>query len=166
MIERLSLFSLVYDGSSRWGLQKVIRSRGWSPHEWDSVHFSCSVVSDSLQPHELQHTRLPCPLPTPEVYPNSCPLSRWCHPTISSSVVPFSSCLQSFPASGSFQISQFFTLRVQNIGVSASPSIHESIYHLYVKSKKHKKLVNITKKKKTHRYKEPANGEKERERAI
>ena len=63
-------------------------------------------------------------------------------------------------------MSQFFTLHVQNIGVSASPSIHESIYHLYVKSKKHKKLVNITKKKKTHRYKEPANGEKERERAI
>ena len=67
-----------------------------------SVQFSCSVVSDSLQPHGLQHTRPPCPSPTPGVYPNSCPLSLWCHPTISSSVIPFSSCLQSFPASGFF----------------------------------------------------------------
>ena len=66
-------------------------------------------MSDSLQPHGLQLTRLPCPSPTPRVYSNSCPLSRWCHPTISSSVVPFSSCLQSFPASGPFQMSQFFT---------------------------------------------------------
>ena len=65
-----------------------------------SVHFSCLVVSDSLQPHGLQHASLPCPSPLPRVYSNSCPLSRWCHPTISSSVVPFSSCLQSFPASG------------------------------------------------------------------
>ena len=65
--------------------------------------FSRSVMSDSLRPHELQHTRPPCPSPTPRVYPDSCPLSRWCHPTISSSVVPLSSCLQSFPASGSFQ---------------------------------------------------------------
>ena len=67
-----------------------------------SVQFSCSVMSDSLQPHGLQHARPPCPLPTPGVYPNSCPLSRWSHPTISSSVIPFSSHLQSFPASGSF----------------------------------------------------------------
>ena len=72
------------------------------------VQFSRSVMSDSLQPHEPQHARPPCPSPTPGVYPNSCPLSRWCHPTISSSVVPFSSCLQSFPASGSFQMSQLF----------------------------------------------------------
>ena len=70
---------------------------------WSSVQFSCSVVSDSLWPHGLQHARPPCPSPTPGVYPNSCPLSRWCHPTISSSVVPFSSCPQSFPASGSFK---------------------------------------------------------------
>ena len=70
-----------------------------------SVQFSHSVMSNSLRPHELQHARPPCPSPTPGVYPNSCPLSRWCHPTISSSVVPFSSCLQSFPASGSFPIS-------------------------------------------------------------
>ena len=73
-----------------------------------TVQFSCSVVSDSLRPHEPQHARLPCPSPTPGVHPNSSPLSRWCHPTISSSVVPFSSCPQSFPASGSFQMSQLF----------------------------------------------------------
>jgi len=70
--------------------------------------FSRSVVSDSLQPHEPQHARPPCPPPTPRVYPNSCPLSQWCHLTISSSVVPFSSCLQSFPTPGSFQMSQLF----------------------------------------------------------
>ena len=85
-----------------------------------SVQFSPSVMSDSLQPHEPQHARLPCPLPTPGVHPNLCPLSRWCHPTISSSVVPFSSCPQSFPASGSFQISQLFTSGGQGIGVGAS----------------------------------------------
>ena len=73
-----------------------------------SVQFSRSVVSDSFQPHGLQHTRPPCPSPTPRVYANSCPSSRRCHPTIPSSVVPFSSHLQSFPASGSFQMSQFF----------------------------------------------------------
>ena len=76
---------------------------------FQSVQFSCSVVSDSLQPHGLQHARPPCPSSTPGVYSNSCPLSRWCHPAISSSVIRFSSCLQSFPASGSFQISQLFT---------------------------------------------------------
>jgi len=74
-----------------------------------SVHFSHSVISDSLRPHESQHTRPRCPSPTPGVYPNSCPLSRWCHLTISSTVVPFSSCLQFFPISGSFQMSQLFT---------------------------------------------------------
>ena len=87
------------------------------------VQFSCSVVSNSLWPHGLQHTRLLCPLPTPGAYSNSCPLSQWCHPTISSSVIPFSSCLQSFPASGSFQVSQFFTSDGQSAGVSASTSI-------------------------------------------
>ena len=87
-----------------------------------SVQFSCSVVSDSLQPHGLQHTRPPCPSPTPRVYPNSCPLSQWCHPTISSSVIPFSH-LQSFPASGPFQMSQLFTSGSQSIGVSASASV-------------------------------------------
>ena len=75
---------------------------------FSSVQFSCSVMSDSLWPHGLQHTRPPCPSPTPRVYSNSCPLSRWCHPTISSSAIPFSSCLQSFPTSGSFPITQFF----------------------------------------------------------
>ena len=88
-----------------------------------SVQFSCSVMSDSLQPHELQHIRPPCPSPTPRAYPNICPSSRWCHPTISSSVVPFSSCPQSFPASGSFQMSQLFTSGSQSIGVSASTSV-------------------------------------------
>ena len=88
-----------------------------------SVQLSRSVVSDSLQPHESQHTRPPCPLSTPGVYPNSCPSSRWCHPTISSSVVPFSSCLQSIPASGSFPMSQLFTRGGQSIGVSASASV-------------------------------------------
>ena len=77
---------------------------------FSSVQFSCSVVSDSLQPHELQHARPSCPSPTSRVYPNSCPLSWWCHPTISSSVVPFSSHPQSFPASGSFQMSQLFAI--------------------------------------------------------
>ena len=86
------------------------------------VQFSHSVVSDSLRPHGQQHARPPCPLPTPGVHSNSCSLSQWCHPTISSSV-PFSSCLQFFPTSGSFQMSQFFTSGGQSIGVSASISV-------------------------------------------
>ena len=84
-----------------------------------SVQFSLSVMSNSLQHHELQHARPPCPSPTPGVHPNPCPLCRWCHPTISSSVVPFSSHLQSFPASGYFQMSQLFASGGQSIGVSA-----------------------------------------------
>ena len=88
-----------------------------------SVQFSCSVVSNSLWPHGLKHARPPCPSPIPGVYSNSCPLSQRCHPTISSSVVPFSSCLQSFPASGSFQMSQFFAPGGQSIGVSPLPSV-------------------------------------------
>ena len=95
----------------------------WVKHTCSSVQLSHSVVSDSLRPHGPQHTRLPCPSPTPGVYSNSCLLSRWCHPTISSSVVPFSSCLQSFPASGSFQMNQFFASSGQSIGVSASSSV-------------------------------------------
>ena len=87
---------------------------------FSSVQFSLSVVSNSLWPHGLQHARPPCPLPTPEACSNSCPLSEWCHPTISSSVVPFSSCLQSFPASGSFPVSQFLASGGQRIGVWAS----------------------------------------------
>ena len=80
-------------------------------------------MSDSLQPHESQYVRPPCPSPTPAVYPNSCPLSQWCHRAISSSVIPFSSCLQSFPASGSFPISQLFPSGGQTIGASASTSV-------------------------------------------
>ena len=89
---------------------------------WFSVQFSCSVMSDSLWPHELQHARPPCPSPTPGVYPNPCPLSRRCHPTIPSSVAPFS-CPQSFPASGSFPMSQLIASGGQSIGVSASTSV-------------------------------------------
>ena len=88
-----------------------------------SVQFNCSVVSDSLRSHELQYARPPCPSPTPGVHPNSCPLNWWCHPAISSSVVPFSSCPQSLPASGSFPVSQLFTSGGQSIGVSASTSV-------------------------------------------
>ena len=90
---------------------------------WLSVQFSHSVVSDSLRPHELQHARPPCPSPTPRVHPNPCPSSWWCHLIISSSVVPFSSCLQSFPSSGSFPMSQLFASGGQSIGVSASTSV-------------------------------------------
>ena len=92
-----------------------------------SVQFSCSVVSDSLRPHESQHTRPPCPSPTPGVYSNSCPSSWWCHPTISSSVIPFSSYPQSFPASGSFQMSQLSAWGGQSIGVSAFTSLTSSL---------------------------------------
>ena len=88
-----------------------------------SVQFSHSVMSEFLQPHEPQHARPLCPSPTPRLFPNPCPLCRWCFPTISSSAVPFSSCPQSLPASGSFQMSQLFSLGGQTIGVSASTSV-------------------------------------------
>ena len=91
-------------------------------NKFNSVQFSCSVMSDSLRPHELQHTRPPCPSPTPGVLSNSCPSSRWRHPAISSSVVPFSSCPQSLPASKSFPMSQLFTWGGQSIWVSALAS--------------------------------------------
>jgi len=90
---------------------------------FSSVKFSRSVTFDSLQPHGPQHTRPPCPSPILRVHPNSCPLSWWCHPTISSSVVPFSSCPKSFPASGSLQMSQLFISGSQSVGVSASTSV-------------------------------------------
>ena len=90
---------------------------------FSSVQFSRSVVSDSLWPHELQHARPPCPSPTPGVHSNSCPLSWWCHAAILSSVIPFSSCPQSLPASESFPMSQLFTWGGQSIGVSASTSV-------------------------------------------
>ena len=88
-----------------------------------SVQFSLSVVSDCLRPHESQHTRPPCPSPTPGVHPNSCASSPWCHLAISSSVIPFSSCPQSLPASGSFPMSQVFAWGGQSIGISASASV-------------------------------------------
>ena len=91
--------------------------------QFSSVQFSHSDLSNSLRPHEPQHARPPCPSPTPGVHPNPCPLSPWCHPVISSSVVPFSSCRQSFPASGSFPMSQLFASGGQIIGVSASTSV-------------------------------------------
>ena len=91
--------------------------------QFSSVQFNHSVMSDTLWPHELQHARPPCPSPTPRVYANSCPSSQWCHATISSFVIPFSFCPQSFPASGSFQMSQLFASGGQSIGVSASTSV-------------------------------------------
>ena len=98
------------------------RGCGFDPW-FSSVQFSRSVVSDSLRPHESQNARPPCPSQTPGVYSNSCPSSWWCHPAISSSVVPFSSCPQSLPASGSFPMSQLFAWGGQSIGVSASASV-------------------------------------------
>jgi len=91
--------------------------------DWVSVQFSHSVMADSLWPQGLQHTRLPYPSTTPRAYSNSCPLSQWCHPTVSSSVITFSSCLQSFPASGSFLSCQFFASGGESIGASALPSV-------------------------------------------
>ena len=112
------LFNLsAFSSSAKWGNLLCL------PHRKLLLLFSHSVMSNSLQPHGLQHARLPCPSPTPRACSNSCPLSWWCHPTISSSVIPFSSSLQSFPASGSFPISQFFTSSGQSIGASASVSV-------------------------------------------
>ena len=103
----------------RYEVVLLVNKRVQNAVQFSSVAQSCPI----LQPHGLQHTRPPCLSPTPGVYSNSCPLSRWCHPTISSSVIPFSSPLQSFPASGSFPTSQFFTYGGQSIGVSASASV-------------------------------------------
>ena len=108
--------------SKKWQMQ----ISGWCLHgdvERGSVQFSHSFVSNSLRPHGLHHTRFPCSSPTPRACSNSWPSHQWCHPSISSSVIPFSSCLQSFPASGSFPVSQFFTSGGQRIGVSASASV-------------------------------------------
>ena len=101
----------------------IFQKSTWKSTWLSSVHFSHSVMSNFLQPHVLQLTRPPCPSPTSRVYPNPCPSSPWCHWTISSSVIPFSSCPQSFPASVSFQMSQLFTSGGQTIGVSASTSV-------------------------------------------
>ena len=105
-------------------IMTIMNNRWWEliRNFLSSVQFSLSVVSDSLRPHGLQHTRLPCSSPTPRAYSNWCPLSWWCHPTISSSVI-FSSHLQSFPSSGSFPWNQFFVSGGQSIGVSASTSV-------------------------------------------
>ena len=109
--------------SAREIWEQIMRVVCYSHENWFSVQFSHSVVSDCLWPHDPQHVRLPYPSPTPGVHPNPCPSSRWCHPTISSSVVPFSSCPQSFPASGSLPESHFFAPGDQSIGVSASASV-------------------------------------------
>ena len=101
----------------------IQRSYADSQRSFSSIQFSHSVVSDSLWPHESQHTRPPCPSPTPGIYPNPYPLSWWCHPAISSSVIPFYSCPQSLPASGSFPMSQLFAWGGQSIGISASASV-------------------------------------------
>ena len=108
-----------------WGLNRLVHGKHLKQYQVyiSSVQFSHSVMSNALQPHELQHARPPCLLPTPGVDSNSCQLSQKCHSSISSSVIPFSSCLQSSPASGSFQMSQFFTSGGQSIGVSASTSV-------------------------------------------
>ena len=104
-----------------WWFNKVMHKPQSAGHS--SVQFSHSVVSDSLWPHESQHARPPCPSQTPRVYSNSCPSSRWCHPSISSSVIPFSSCPQFLPASGTFPMSQLFARGGQSTGVSASASV-------------------------------------------
>ena len=100
----------------------LVKLQNTTQFHYSSVQFSHSVISDSLRPHELQHTRPPYPSPTPRVHSNSCPSSRWCHPAISSSVIPFSSCPQSLPASGSFPMSQLFAWGGQSTGVSALAS--------------------------------------------
>ena len=105
------------------GEKTVFSKRCWKSWTVQSVQFSCSFVSDSLRPHESQLARLPCPSPTPGVHPNSCPSSQWCHPAISFSVVPFSSCPQSLPASETFPMSQLFAWGSQSIGVSALASV-------------------------------------------
>ena len=116
-------FILILHYSPMWGMGIIDEFIGLYIQLLQFSSVSHSVMSDSLQTHGLQHTRLPCPTPTPRVYSNSCSLSRWCYPTISSSVVPFSSYLQSFPASGSFLVSQFFASGGHSIGVSASASV-------------------------------------------
>ena len=104
-------------------LSPLLCSTTPTTHIFICLQFSCSVMSNFLQPHGLQHARTPCPSPTPGACSNSCPSSQQCHPPVSSSVVPFSSCLQFFPASGSFSVNQLFTSGGQSIGVSTSASV-------------------------------------------
>ena len=133
----------------------TMNTQDWSPSEWtgwislqskglsrvfSNSQFSRSVVSDSLQPHESQHARPPCPSPTPGVHSDSPPSSQWCHPAISSSVIPFSSWLQSLPASGSFQMSHLFTSGGQSTGVSAS-TLSQQKFPIFVKSDKNMKKI-------------------------
>ena len=119
LLTHVQLFETLWTGVSQ-----VPLSTGFSRQEyWSVSQLSHSAVSSSLWPHGLQHTRIPCPSPTPGACSNSCPLSQSCHPTILSYIIPFSSCLQSCPASGSFQMSQFFTSGGQSIVVSASASV-------------------------------------------
>ena len=132
-------------------MDKNFESVIWATDMWQILLFSHFIMFDSLRPHELQHARLPCPLPYPRVCSNSCPLSQWCHPTISSSVTPFSSCLQSFPALGSFPMSQLFASGGQSIGSSASaPVLPMNIHGLFslgmtgLISLKSKSLSNTT----------------------
>ena len=116
--------------------------------ELKGIQFSCSVVSDSLQPYELQHARPPCPSPTPGVYSNSCPLSQWCHPTISSSVFPFSSCRQFPPASGSSPRNQFFTSGDQSIGALCYKVLcykHKYTYNFILNQQPIKKCIPLCK---------------------
>ena len=138
---RLIIFFAAKDGDALYSHQKqdweltvaqtmnsFLRNSDWNWRKWGkpldhSVQFSCSVMSDSLRPHELQHARPPCPSPTPRVHSNSRPSSQWCHPAISSSVNAFSSCPQSLPASESFPMSQLFPSGGQSIRVSASASV-------------------------------------------
>ena len=121
--DKYCIMSFICRLQKKSNLQKQrveVFARSWV---YTSVQFSCSVMSDSLWPHILQVTRPPCPSPTPRIHSKSCPSSRWCHPTISSSVIPFSSCLQSLPASGSFSVSQLFASGGQSTGISASASV-------------------------------------------
>ena len=123
---KTGLFSIIHifwiTCSSPYMWSAKILSSVWFVFSFSSVQFSCSVVSDSLRPHESQHSRPPCPSPTPGVHSDSCSSSQWCHSAISSSVIPFSSCPQSLPASESFPMSQHFGWGGQSIGVSASAS--------------------------------------------
>ena len=108
---------------THWQVSNILQNKSYLIFQFSSVQFSRSVVSDCLQPHDLQHARPPCPSPTPRVHSNSCPLSQWCHPAISFSVVPFSSCPQSLPTSESFPMSQLFSWGGQSTGVSALVSV-------------------------------------------
>ena len=119
MVEEHFIDEFLCACSRESGMSQFSSVQGWV----SSVQFSCSAMSNSLRPHESQHTRPPCPSPTPRVHPNSCASNRWCHPAISSSVIPFSSCPQSLPASGSFPVSQLFAWGGQSIGVSTSASV-------------------------------------------